>query len=304
MRNILIFIAASLVSYTVSAQALPFVAADYSPSALAKAGAVMTDVSSTAFSSFGNVAAIPYSERTADFAIGYTLWQPSSVSSNIIAAGGSFNVNDKMGFTLGLSYGMYPGYEIFSETGSSKGTFNPSDLQIKAGFAYRFLPYLSVGANIGYASNTLAKGTSYGAFVTDVFLMSKVSDFKFALGVSDLGTSVTSAAGLKYALPSSLTLGVGYDKMFAEAHGVDVSVDADYYFSNTFAVAAGAGYSYKCIAGIKAGYRYGGNSPIPSYASVGLACCLWGATLDLAYVVPVGKSPMANTLALSLGYTF
>ena len=304
MKNILTYTIALLLPLMASAQALPFVAADYSPSALAKAGADATETSSTAFSAFGNVAAVPFSERSADFAAGYTLWQPSAASSNVLALGGGYNLGGKMGFTLGFTYGMHPGYEIFSDTGSSKGTFNPSDMQIKAGFAYRFLPFLSAGVNVGYASSTLAHGTSYGAFVADVFLMSCFNDFKVALGVTDLGSSVISVSGQKFALPSALTLGLGYDKTFARTHRVDVSVDADYYFANAFAAAVGAGYTFNDMVGVKAGYRYGGKSVIPSYASLGLCGRFSGATLDLAYILPMGTSPMSNTLALSLGYTF
>ena len=304
MKNILIYTVALLMPLMASAQALPFVSADYFPAALAKAGAVTTETASTAFSAFGNAAAIPYSDRKADFAAGYTLWQPSSANSSVIAAGGTYKLNDKMGVTLGLTYGMHPGYEIFSESGSSKGTFKPTDMQVKAGFAYRFLPFLSAGVNIGYASSTLAQGTSYGAFVADIFLMSKFNDLKVALGVSDLGSSVTSSSGQKFALPSALTFGLGYDKIFAESHRVDVSLDADYYFANAVAAAVGIGYTFNDMAGFKAGYRYGGKSVIPSYASAGLCGKFFGITLDLAYIIPAGKSPMANTLALSAGYTF
>lgn len=304
MKNILTYTVALLLPLMASAQALPFVAADYSPAALAKAGAVATETTSTAFSAFGNAAAIPYSDRTADFAAGYTSWQPSSVNTSVIAAGGAYKLNDKMGVVVGLTYGMHPGYEIFSDSGSSKGTFKPSDMQIKAGFAYRLLPFLSAGVNIGYASSTLAKGTSYGAFMADIFVMSKFNDLKVALGVSDLGSAVTSATGQKFSLPSALTLGLGYEKTFAQSHRVDVSLDADYYFANAVAAAVGLGYTFNDMAGIKAGYRYGGKSVIPSYASVGLCGKLFGVTIDLAYIIPAGKSPMANTLALSAGYTF
>lgn len=288
----------------VSAQALPFVSADRSAASLAKAGADATETSSTAFSAFGNIAAVPYSEKTGDFAAGYTLWQPSSASQNFLAVGGSYNLNGKAGFAAGFTYGMYPGYEIFSDSGSSKGRFNPSDLQISAGFAYRVLPFLSLGVNVGYASSTLAQGISYGAFTTDVFLMSKFKDFMLALGVSDLGSSVASSSGTKYRLPSAMTIGLGYTRPFAQHHRVDVSADADYYFTNDFAAAFGAGYTFHDIVGVKAGYRYGGKSVVPSYASLGLCGKLLGVTLDIAYVIPSGDSPMSNTIAVSAGYTF
>lgn len=286
------------------AQALPFVAADYSAPALSKAGAVATETSSIAFASSGNIAAVPYSGRTADFSVCYTLWQPSSVVSNVIAVGGAYNVKDKVGLALGMSYGMHPGYDIFTDAGVSKGTFTPSDLQLNAGFAWRFLPFLSVGANLGFASSSLAEGVSYGAFVADVFLFSQFGDFKAALGLSDLGSSVVSASEVSFSLPSALTLGLGYDKTFAQVHGVDLSADVDYYFSGQFAAAIAASYAYNDMVSVKAGYRYGRKSVIPSYASLGLGGRMFGLSLDMAYVLPVGANPMANTLSLNIGYSF
>ena len=53
---------------------------------------------------------------------------------------------------------------------------------------------------------------------------------------------------------------------------------------------------------VRAGYRYGGKSVIPSYASVGAGVRFAGVKVDLAYVV--SSSPMANTLGVSLGYSF
>lgn len=305
MRRSLIYIIAILMPVIAQAQALPFVAADYSAPALSKAGAVATETSSTAFAAFGNVAAVPFSDHIADFLLGYTLWQPSSAVSNVISAGGAYNVKDRFGVALGMTYGMHPGYEIFSETGgSSKGMFTPADIQFKAGLSWRFLSFLSVGANLGFASSTLAEGVSYGAFISDIFLFSEFSDFKAALGVSGLGSSVVSASGASFSLPSALTIGLGYDKDIAQKHSVGVAVDVDYYFAGHFTAAVGADYTYDDMVSLKAGYRYGGNSVLPSYASLGLGGKIYGVALDLAYILPGKDSPMSNTLSISLGYSF
>ena len=287
-----------------SAQALPFVAADFSAGSLAKAGVNATETNSIAFASFENIAAVPYSEKSADFAVGYALWQPSSVSTNVIMAGGAYNLHNKLGLSLGLTYGMLPEYDIFNDNGSNKGTFTPSDVQVKAGASYRFLPFLSAGVNLGYASSSLAEGVSYGAFAADVFLMSKFADYKVALGLTDLGSAVVSASDVKFSLPSALTLGLGYDKTFADIHKIDVALDVDYYLAGQVAASVGAEYIYNNMISFLAGYRYGGDSVIPSYASLGLGGSFYGVSLDLAYVLPVAKSPMSNTLSLAVGYSF
>ena len=304
MRKILIYVAALLMPLISSAQALPFVAADFSAGSLGKGGVNVTETNSIAFASFENIAAVPYSEKSADFAAGYALWQPSSVSTNVIMAGGSYNLGNKLGFSLGMTYGMLPEYDIFNGQGSNKGTYTPSDVQVKAGASWRFLPYLSAGVNLGYASSSLSADVSYGAFAADVFLMSKFADFKVAAGVKDLGSAVLSATGAKFSLPSALALGFGYEKAFADIHKVDAAVDADYYFEGQVAVSAGAEYTFNNLISFCAGYRYGGNSVVPSYASLGLGGHFCGVSLDFAYVLPVTDSPMSNTLSLAVGYSF
>lgn len=283
-------------------QVLPYTAADVSPVTLAKGSAGLVETGSTAYSAFGNVAAVPFSETTLDVAAGYAMWQPASVSSNLINVAGAYNLNGKLGVALGFSYGANPAYTVTDETGATVGTFNPSDMQINAGVSYRLIPALAVGANVGYASSSLAEGHSYGAVMADVFLMSQFSDFKVAAGVSNLGSKVKSASGAEFGLPASLALGAGYDKAFAQKHAVEVNVDADYFFTGGVAVAAGASYTFDSLVSVRAGYRYGGNTPFASFASVGAGLQLKGVKLDIAYLL--GSEVMKNTLAIGLGYSF
>ena len=305
MRKIyLAVISLSFAAVTAGAQALPYVAAEMSAHSLSMAGADVTETSDIANSAFTNAAAIPFSETRLDVAAGYTMWQPAQVNTNVLNVAGAYNLNGKMGVALGFRYGMNPSYPVMDDSGREKGTYTPSDLQINAGFSWRFLPFLSAGVNLGYASSSLAEGYSYGALATDVFVMSKLSDFKVALGVSNLGTKVKSASGASFALPSSLTLGAGYDKTFAQKHGVDVLLDADYYFSGSFAAAAGAGYTYNNLVSVRAGYRYGEGAVLPSFASVGIGVNVIGIKLDAAYLIATGDSSMKNTLSVSLGYSF
>lgn len=296
--------AAAAVSYVAGAQALPYVAVEKGAASLAKAGADLTETSSIAASAFGNVAAVPFSELKADFSAGYTMWQPAASKSNIITAAGAYNLGGKLGIAAGFSYGMNPTYEVTDGTGASVGTFSPSDMQIGAGVAYRVIDFLSVGANIGYASSSLAQGYSYGAVAADVFAMAVFSDLRLTLGVADLGSGVASASGTKFSLPSSVALGAGYGKSFAEKHDVEVLIDANYYFAGGLAAALGAEYTFNDLVSLRAGYRYGGKSPIPTFASVGAGVKFSGVKLDLAYLLAGADSPMKNTLAISLGYSF
>ena len=284
------------------AQALPYTAAETDAVSLGKAGANLTETNSVANAAFSNAATIPFSEDKFDVSAGYTMWQPSAVNTTMINVGAAYNMNNKFGVALGMMYGMNPAYDVVSSTGAAKGQYKPSDMHLNLGLAYRFLPILSVGANVGYASSSLATDYSYGAVTADVFLMTEISGFKATVGVANLGTAVTSADKKKYALPASAALGLGYELDFAEKHNVNVALDADYYFNGGLAAAVGAEYTFGGLATVRAGYRYGGNTPVPSYASVGAGAKFMGIKLDLAYLI--GSGAAKNTLAIGVGYSF
>ena len=284
------------------AQALPFTAAETDAASLGTAGANLVQTGAIANASFSNAAAIPFSDAKMDVAAGYTMWQPTAVGSTMINVGAAYNMNNKLGVALGFLYGMNPAYDITDASGAAKGQFKPSDMHMNVGVAYRFLPFLSVGANVGYATSSLAKDYSYGALAADVYAMAQFSGLKVTAGIANVGTSVKAKNGTAFSLPTSVALGAGYEMAFADVHSVNVLLDADYYFSGSFAAAAGATYTFNDLVIVRAGYRYGGASPIPSYASVGAGVKFAGVKLDLAYMLASG--PMKNTLAVSVGYAF
>ena len=284
------------------AQALPYTAADYDAVSLGKAGANLTETNTIANSALNNAAAMPFSELPYEATFGYALWQPSSSYANVINAGFAYNLKQKFAIGFGFNMGLNKPYDIIDASGAANGTFTPKDIHAALGMAYRFLPYLSVGVNVGYANSTLSADHKYGALAADVFVMAKVKDFKATAGVSNLGSKVTSANGLKFSLPASFALGAGYEKTFAKKHGVDVSFDADYYFKGGLAASLGAEYTYDDLVSVRAGYHLGGKTVIPSYASLGAGVKFSGVRLDLAYLIASG--PMKNTLAVSLGLSF
>lgn len=304
MKNILIktMIGLALVAIPqfAGAQALPFTAVEKGVASLAMAGADVVETGSTAYSAFGNTAAVAFSESKLDAAAGYTMWGPTG--GNILNAAASFGLTEKLGVAAGFSYAMNPAYDIMGEGGVLSGQFTPSDMMLNAGVSYKILPILSVGANVGYASSTLAEGHSYGAVNADVFAMAKIKGLKAAVGISNIGSAVTSVSGAKFSLPTSLTVGAGYSAKFADKHAVDAQVDIDYYFEGALATALGAGYTFNDMVSLKAGYRVGGDSVLPSFASVGAGVKFMGLKLDVAYLI--GSENMKNTLAVGLGFSF
>ena len=300
-RTLIIILIAIFLPASLSAQALPFTAVDYNPISLAKGGTSIVQTSSVSGAAFTNAASVPFSDLKADLAAGYAMWAPDGVSTNVLSFAGAFNIKQELGIALGVSYGMNPAYDVIDASGASKGQFKPTEMQLKAGVSYRFLPFLSLGANIGYASSKLAAGASYGSLDADVFLMAKFGGFKLAAGLSDLGTGITSASGTKYSLPTAVSVGLGYDLSFGEKNAIEVIADGDYYLSGGLAVSLGACYAYDDLIFVRAGYRAGGQTVLPSFMSLGLGVKFAGVRLDLAYLT---ASPLSNTIALGLGYSF
>ena len=303
MRHTISYMAAAfmlLFSLNAGAQALPFVAADFDAASLGRAGTSLTATSGAAYSAFGNPAAVPFSEDRLDVGAGYTMWAPTK--GNVVSAGGAFNLKDRLGVAAGFSYGLNPAYDITDGGGAVSGRFSPTDMQAGIGLSYRFLKFLSVGANISYATSSLSSDISYGAVAADVFVMARLAGLRVTAGVSDLGSKVTSASGARFALPTSVALGAGYGMTFAQKHGIDLMLDADYFLDGGFAASAGVEYAMNGMVFARAGYRYGGESPLPSYASAGAGVRLLGIRLDIAYIF--GSEVMGNTLAVGLGYSF
>ena len=116
-------------------------------------------------------------------------------------------------------------------------------------------------------------------------------------------TIIVPNTGASFALPMTAVAGVGYTLDFGKKNSVDLNVDAEYHIDGGFAVAGGASYTFAKLATIRAGYRYGGNTVLPSYASVGACINIFGARVDVAYLIGGKYSPMANTVCISLGWS-
>ena len=302
-KALTLLFALALVSVTASAQtsdALPFVRTGHSAAREAMAGAGSVSGASAAWASFDNAALSAFGDKTLDAAVSYSSWAPSS--GNLFAGGLTYRLGSKIGITAGAYYGLGKEYDIYSNEGVKKGTFTPTQMQFNLGMGYKLLPWLSLGANVHAATETLAEGASYKAFSGDLFLMGHMDSFKFAAGVVSLGTPVKSSTGASYNLPSSLKLAGGYEDSFG---GISCAVytDLDYFFlASGFSAAVGAELGWDEIASLRAGYHFASkNTPVPNYFSAGLGGRLLGFSLDAAVLL---GGQLSGTLLVTLGYGF
>ena len=302
-KTLTLLFALALVSVTASAQtsdALPFVRTGHSAAREAMAGAGSVSGACDAWASFDNAALSAFGDNTLDAAVSYNNWTPSS--GNLFAGGLTYRLGSKIGITAGAYYGLGKEYDVYSNEGVKKGTFTPTQMQFNLGMGYKLLPWLSLGANVHAATETLAEGASYKAFSGDLFLMGHMDSFKFAAGVVSLGTPVKSSTGTSYNLPSSVKLAGGYEDSFG---GISCAVytDLDYFFlASGFSASVGAELGWDEIASLRAGYHFASkNTPLPNYFSAGLGGRLLGFSLDAAVLL---GGQLSGTLLVTLGYGF
>lgn len=303
MKHISVIFVSLLLCLTSAAQdwsALPWMRTGRGAADMAMAGSAFMSDDNMAWAADGNAAMVPFSSRRMSVELGYMLANP--VRTNYAGAGFAYNIKDRVGVTAALSYGINPAYDVYNESGRPAGTFSPGQLMLGAGVSWRFVKFMSAGLNLRYAMQTLAEGVSSSAFAGDFVLMCRFGDFFVSAGAMNFGTPVKSSDGRSFNLSSSVKLAGMYEHLFAEKHGLQVNLDADWYLSKAASAALGAQYGWNDMVFVRAGYRYGsGRSPLPSMASVGLGCKFFGVRIDAAYVV---YGSTINTLNVGLGYSF
>jgi len=259
--------------------------------------------SGTAYAAFRNASVIPLSETRTDIGLGWQSWAPQTAAGNNFNFGSAFRLGSRCGLAIGAAYQYGKAYTRTDASGKSSGTFTPNDILVGGGFGVRITGGLALGVNVRYASQKLDKDAAYSAISGDAFISYRIKSLNISAGVSSLGTSVKGADGNSYSLPASAALGLDWSADFADAHGVKLDADADYYFSGGVSAALGAQYSFRDMLFVRAGYHYGcDKAPLPSFASVGLGVKFAGVQLNAAYLL--ASEALSGTIAIGLGYSF
>ena len=284
-------------------EALPFTRMVTDPALGGMAGAGFVSDCGAACTALGCSAGAAFSKEKGSVLASYMVAKPSG--TEYVSFSGGAHLSSVVGLYVGATYGMCKPYDLYDEAGCLCGTFTPNELFGGVGLSFKIAEFLSAGVNARLASQKIAQGSSCKAFCGDIYAACRVGSFRAALGAMNLGTSVAGTDGGTYSLPSSLRLGLGFAlNPDGSRSRLEVNADADYYFESGFAFAGGASYSYADYIIVRAGYRYGGATVIPSYASVGLGTRIKGFRLDAAYALPLSGSTFSGTLSVGLGWNF
>ncbi len=291
--------------------AFPFSRYSYNPEEAAMAGAVGVRTSTIGNAGFSNAAAAVFSEERFKAAAAFRRFSPDKLKESFYSIGAAYKPSDRTVLGIGAVYGANEKYDKYNDLGSRYGSYRPKDMLFSAGAAYRFAEYLSAGVNVRYAGSSIAEGHSYDAVSLDAMAMTRFSPgaqltLKAAGGISSVGGKIKSYNGSKVSLPSSAVVAVGADYAPGALHKVEAELDADCYFEDGPAFSAGASYCYAGMASIRAGYRYGGDTVVPSHVSAGAGFRYAGVQIDFAYLIPAGKdsSLLKKTFTLGLAWSF
>lgn len=257
-----------------------------------------TDVRAGAMAAVGTeglAAGNALSGKTLDVSASYSSIAPGSTGTGLIGLGGYGNIGE---LSVGL-YGRYsPGREceLFNENAMSLGTFRPSDLALGASVAYVFAEKFAVGARASIISSKLSSKAIGSSLGIDVSAAYAANGLAVELAVRNLGPNIKYEENA-YKLPSLAVAGVSYGK-----GGFSARAEAGCFFSGSFLAGIGIEYTIVKIVSLRAGFHYGDDDHVPTYASAGLGLQLKGFKLDFTYLPPLGKA--GGAFMGGLGYCF
>lgn len=264
-------------------------------------GSITTTSDASAFSIFTNMASTAHSESVASVGINYMNWQPSALNVNSLSLGAYIKPFEKIAFGIGVRYGMHDAQDIVGNTGDIIGDFKPHDLAIDLGVSYYIFDGFSAAVNVRYIESKIESAAT--AFAADIQFMYKLDRLNLGLTVNNIGTLLDDRNML-----SNAKLGASYSCLKSDIHSLITAVEGGYVFmptTNTSAIAsAGVEYGWKSKLFARAGYSYGSTEKyIPSHFSCGLGIGLYGAKLDVAYILPTESSPIDNSFSVNISWT-
>lgn len=284
--------------------ALPFTCIERNPVTLALAGAGSASSATAAYTAFSNASVLPFFDGKMDAGFSYQLWAPGTVRSNHIHAGVAYKPTPRIGISLGYAFQGNGSYTVVDEEGVAAGTFAPMDHLVALGVGFGLGDKVSLGVNARYALQQVSPDVRYHGFSGDLSLAWQVIEgLRLSAGVAVIGNKIASSEGEKYAQPAYATLAIDWTTVFAEDHSLELMADADYFFSNSFAAAAGVQYAWKDMLFVRGGYRFATKScVIPSHLGLGIGAKFYGVRIDVGYIT--ASSVLGNTVTVGVGYSF
>lgn len=298
---ILFFLTGSVIAFA-QESAAQFLNASPDAKTLSVGGASVAS-EANAFAFWNNAASAGLSDKTMAASAAFGLWQPDAMKTQTYAVAGYGRIGKRWSITAGGKMARYQSYDIADDNGLFTGSFTPMEMAFGVGAGFNILSGLSVSATFNYIRSDIGAPEVANAFAADLGVYFKHKGLRAALSAANLGTSV-NYGGKDYSLPAHIDLGAGYT-LGEGTHRMSVDAQAGYLITDSVVSAKGGlSYLFKDTFRLSGGYCWNSDSDFPSYATLGAGLCLFGVSLDAAYVLAPQGNPMGNTLMFNLGYSF
>lgn len=200
------------------------------------------------------------------------------------------------------------GYDIPVDEGKN---LKPADWTVDLAYSIRFLDHFSasVGASLVHSkvvqeANTVAFNVA--AYYRNTFNMGVDADYVVGINAANMGPNLDYGKGYKQSkLPANYGAGGEVGMNFNEAHRLNISFAAQYYYFPTnadmFTGNIGAEYTFLDMVSVRGGYSYAQHDYC--HASMGAGVALGNIHLDAAFLLGLGGNDVNQTM-ISLGINF
>ncbi len=287
-------------------------------------GAAMGDISTaldaSAFSVFNNAAAAPLSNKKFQVGVSYSPWAKQLTdgldkNNTLVDAGAYYTIGEKHSILAGFRYFKTPASVGLDEQGNpAKSAFDPKDMAINVGYAYRVIDNMSLSLTARYVSSKLDDDAKASGVAFDLGLMyrlglgkNKTSNLDLAFRASNFGSKLKYNTA-SYELPGKISLGAMFSTMFGDVHSLKAGVDLGYKVLGQSCFAGGLGVEYMAFNTIAArvGYHFGEEKKGAfNYATVGIGVRVIDMLqADFSYDIADDKCPLKNTYRVALSFRF
>ena len=302
MKKILLILVLSFIALGSYAQSLEFLNISSDPYSYSMGGNTLT-LDANSFTVTNNASAMAYAEDNMYASVSYMAWQPEILNNNMMGLSGFYRMG-KLAVGISGKYYTHTPYDITDNLGFVSEIYTSVELSAEVAAAYKLCLGLSVGANIRYTLSSMIKDGDASAISADISVSYKLKGLMASVAVTNIGSKIDYGYG-PYDLPAMAKAGVGYKYGINEKNTLLVSAEANYLiYKGGIMAGVGAEYNYNKMISARVGYHYGDDNAIPSYASAGIGINIFGVTVNGAYIMGFGDSPLNGSYILSLGYDF
>ena len=228
----------------------------------------------------------------------FGIWAPQTSKNTVFGANVWFKIGDKLGLTADVADFLDRPYESFSDAGSVRSTFQPSDFMFSLGAEYYITEAFLAGLKLRSVTSSIADNAHGNSFGGDVYFRFDKPMWSIGLAGRNIGTGINYGFG-SYPIPMLIAL----DGNVKPIKGLTVATEVDYLLSGALMAGIGAEYGFADIAFVRAGFHYGDDAKaLPTFLSLGLGGKFAGIKLDASMLL-LSKT-LGNSFLVSLGYEF